>query len=71
MAPLDDLRTAALAALLAAAAGCGATQFKGATPADMASCRNRAREVTHDSWGKNFDDAYDDCMVAKGYKPED
>jgi len=57
--------------LLALLVACKPTQFPGATPADAAACRNVARDVSRDTWGKDFDDAYNDCMIAKGYTPSD
>lgn len=59
-------------ACLAIATGCaGQREFRGATAADAAACRNVARDVTKETWGKSFDDAYNDCMISRGFAPLD
>ena len=57
------------ALILLAILACKPTTFPGATPADAAACRNVARDVSRENWGKDFDDAYIDCMIAKGFQP--
>lgn len=58
---------ALLALLLSIDLGCVA-QFRGATAADMAQCRNVARAIARD----NFELAavYNDCMRGKGYSDD-
>jgi hypothetical protein len=46
-------------------------EFPAATPADAAACRNVARDVTRDTWGRTFDEAWNDCMLSKGLKPSE
>ncbi len=46
-------------------------QFRGATSADEAQCRNLARAITGASGGLHYADAYDDCMRGKGLREED
>lgn len=45
--------------------------FRRETTADKAACRNIARDVTDDDAGEEFNEAYNDCMLSKGYKPRD
>jgi hypothetical protein len=61
--------TAAVALAIGAAACGGRDSFRNETPSDTAACRNVAREVTGDSWGRNYDGAYNDCMLSRGYQP--
>lgn len=60
-----------LALLLSLLSGCVVSEFRGATPADEAQCRNVARAITGARWGAAFADAYDDCMRGKGLREVD
>ena len=44
-------------------------EFPAASPADAAACRNVARDVTGETWGREFDEAWNDCMIGKGFQP--
>ena len=46
-------------------------QFRGATSADEAQCRNQARAITGVNGGILFAEVYDDCMRGKGLREED
>lgn len=64
--------------LLLTIAGCSPAYFVGQTEPDMAECRNLARLVTTGCYNgeglptalvcrNQSNNAYDDCMLAKGY----